>query len=243
MLQARYGEDLAAHAASMFSYSRPVFIHGLIMDNKWAYYNDNDPYACQWVRNLIAAGHISDGEVDERPIQQVMASDVVGFRRVHFFCGIAGWELALRLAGWPDDRPVWTGSCPCQPHSSASRGRKVVPDLWHEFARLIAECHPAIVFGEQVDEARTWLDVASAMTWKPWVIPSGRQFYRLTVSRKTILENGFTLLATPTRTANQAAPSMRKHPGCIGIEVTPQKWRTRMGYPAEWAECAPMGIP
>ena len=26
-----------------------------------AYYNENDPYAAQWLRNLIAAGHIADG--------------------------------------------------------------------------------------------------------------------------------------------------------------------------------------
>ncbi|MCS5931780.1 DNA cytosine methyltransferase [Klebsiella pneumoniae subsp. pneumoniae] len=28
----------------------------------------------------------------------------------------------LRLAGWPDDKPVWTGSCPCQPFSAAGKG-------------------------------------------------------------------------------------------------------------------------
>ena len=28
---------------------------------------------------------------------------------------------ALRAAGWRDDRPVWTGSCPCQPFSAAGK--------------------------------------------------------------------------------------------------------------------------
>ena len=32
-----------------------------------AYYNEIDPYAAQWLRNLIAAGHLPAGDVDERP--------------------------------------------------------------------------------------------------------------------------------------------------------------------------------
>ena len=78
-----------------------------------AYYNEIDPNAAEWLRQLIKAGQITDGEVDERSIEDVTPSDVAGFKRVHWFAGIAGWEYALRLAGWPDDRPVWTGSAPC----------------------------------------------------------------------------------------------------------------------------------
>jgi DNA (cytosine-5)-methyltransferase 1 len=36
-----------------------------------AYYNEIDPYAAQWLRALIAAGHIADGVVDERSIEDV----------------------------------------------------------------------------------------------------------------------------------------------------------------------------
>ena len=36
-----------------------------------AYYNEIDPYAAQWIRNLIAAGHIAAGDVDERSIEDV----------------------------------------------------------------------------------------------------------------------------------------------------------------------------
>lgn len=58
----------------------------------------------------IADGQIAPGEVDERDIQEIQPSDLHGFTQCHFFAGIGGWSLALRLAGWPDDRPVWTGS-------------------------------------------------------------------------------------------------------------------------------------
>jgi DNA (cytosine-5)-methyltransferase 1 len=71
----------------------------------------------------------------------------------------------LRLAGWPDDRAVWTGSCPCQPFSAAGKrgGTDDARHLWPEFYRLIAECRPATVFGEQVasKDGLAWLDIVS----------------------------------------------------------------------------------
>lgn len=64
-----------------------------------AYYNEFDAKAAAWLRELIKAGHITDGTVDERSINEVQPADLVGFDRVHFFAGIGGWELALKLAG------------------------------------------------------------------------------------------------------------------------------------------------
>ena len=88
-----------------------------ILRGGWAYYNDVDPFCVEWARGLIAAGRITTGEVDERSIRDVQPDDLRGFRRCHFFAGIGGWDLALQLAGWPDDQEVWTGSCPCPPFS------------------------------------------------------------------------------------------------------------------------------
>jgi len=125
-----------------------------------AYYNEIEPYAAQWLRNLIAAGHIAPGEVDERSIRDVAPEDVAGFDQAHFFAGIGVWSHALRLAGWPDDQPVWTGSCPCQPFSAAGKqlGAEDERHLWPEFARLIRERRPSVVLGEQVASAlgRDW---------------------------------------------------------------------------------------
>lgn len=131
-----------------------------------AYYNEIDAGAAQWLRNLIAAGLIAPGDVDERSISDVRADDLVGYSQCHFFAGIGGWSYALRLAGWPDDRPVWTGSCPCQPFSSAGRGGGFADErhLWPEFFRLIRQCRPEQTFGEQVGSAlgRTWLSAVRA---------------------------------------------------------------------------------
>lgn len=126
-----------------------------------AYYNEHDPKAAAWLRELIKAGLIMDGVVDERSIADVSPDDVMGFNRVHWFAGIGGWDYALQLAGWPVDRPVWTGSCPCQPFSTAGkrRGATDARHLWPYFCRLISQCRPGVVFGEQVasEDGREWL--------------------------------------------------------------------------------------
>jgi DNA (cytosine-5)-methyltransferase 1 len=125
------------------------------------YYNEWDPLAAAWLRNLIAAGLLPDGDVDDRSITDVHPSDLTGYTQCHFFAGIGGWPLALELAGWPPDAPVWTGSCPCQTFSIAgSGGGESDPrHLWPQFARLIAVCRPPVVFGEQVASfaGRGWL--------------------------------------------------------------------------------------
>ena len=127
-----------------------------------ALYNDIDKPACAWMRELAAQGHIPPGDVDSRSIADLTGADVARYTQAHFFAGIAGWPLALRLAGWPPDRPVWTGSCPCQPFSSAGKrkGQADERHVWPEFARLIGECRPPVVFGEQVASAvgHGWLD-------------------------------------------------------------------------------------
>ena len=127
-----------------------------------AYYNEIDPFAASWLKELIKDGLIADGEVDDRSITEVASSDLKGFKQCHFFAGIGGWSVALRIAGWPDDRPVWTGSPPCQPFSTAGnqKGKEDERHLWPVFFNLIKEQAPTTVFGEQVASAikHRWFD-------------------------------------------------------------------------------------
>lgn len=130
------------------------------------YYNEFDPKTAAWLRELIKAGAIPDGHVDERSIVDVQPGDLKGYTQCHFFAGIGGWSYALQLAGWPSDRPVWSGSCPCQPFSTAGKGLAQADErhLWPVFFNLIKECRPKHVFGEQVASAigKGWLDGVSA---------------------------------------------------------------------------------
>ena len=161
------------------SWSRSTRLRPSIADMR-AYYNEIDRYCCDWLQNLMDAGHITPGKIDDRDIREVQPEHLAGFERVHFFSGIGAWDHALDLAGWRD-RPVWTASCPCPPFSVAGKqllcpacespclvwcprrtGFAICGDcehawladerhLWPEVWRLAARARPRRIYGEQVD--------------------------------------------------------------------------------------------
>lgn len=126
-----------------------------------AYYNENNPFTADWLEALISEQLIAPGDVDRRSIEDVSPNDLLGYDQHHFFAGIGGWSYALRLAGWPDDKPVWTGSAPCQPFSAAGKGNGVEDPRhqWPNWYWLIGNFRPSTVFGEQSASkaGRGWL--------------------------------------------------------------------------------------
>lgn len=123
------------------------------------YYNEIDPFCAQWLASLMQQNLIPQGDIDTRDIRDVRPADLESYTQCHFFAGIGGWPLALRLATVGADVPLWTGSCPCQPFSQAGRRRGFDDErhLWPHWHWLIAQRRPAIVFGEQVASASEWL--------------------------------------------------------------------------------------
>lgn len=118
------------------------------------WFNDIEPYVCEWLKNLYPEAAVIQGDFRDIGIEQ-------GYTRYHFFAGIGGWEYALQLAGWPDDVPVWTASLPCQPFSTAGKRKGILDDrhLWPGFYEIIKESRPNYIFGEQVasKDGRAWL--------------------------------------------------------------------------------------
>jgi DNA (cytosine-5)-methyltransferase 1 len=147
-----------------------------------AYYNEIEPYAAAWLRNLISENLIAPGDVDERSIADVTPADIAGYTQCHFFAGIGVWSASLRQAGWSDDTPVWTGSCPCQPFSAAGKGSGFDDErhLWPAWYHLISACRPPSIFGEQVASPNgySWLDLVqadlegAAYACRPVVLPA-----------------------------------------------------------------------
>lgn len=126
------------------------------------YYNDNDPKKTAWLRQLIKDGLIPAGDVDERPIQEVHVSDLIGYTQHHFFAGIGGWSLALQLAGVSSSHERCTCSCPCQPFSQTGKrlGFEDARHLWPSFFSLAERSRFPTIFGEQVSspDGLLWLD-------------------------------------------------------------------------------------
>lgn len=130
------------------------------------YYNEIDDSCCDWMSNLMDAGAITPGVIDNRSIEDIRPSDLVGFDRVHFFAGIGVWEYAFLMSGLAAYANIWTGSCPCQPFSAAGKGEGFADErhLWPAFYHLIKERRPSAVLGEQVasKDGLAWLDIVQS---------------------------------------------------------------------------------
>ena len=125
------------------------------------FYNEWDDYAASWLEKLGDNNHIPNGTVSRKSITDHSPHDFDGYDQCHFFAGIGGWPLALRLAGY-ENLPCWTGSPPCQPFSLAGKKLGVNDDrhLAPTWIKLIRAQKPTIIFGEQVASAiaHGWVD-------------------------------------------------------------------------------------
>ena len=127
-----------------------------------AFYNEIDGACVAVLKEQIAHNVIAPGIVESRSIKDINPDDIKHYTQAHFFAGGGLWSVAARLAGWPDDRPLWSASCPCQPFSQAGKGAGTADErhLWPDLFRLVRAVRPRVLVGEQVSGAAGygWLD-------------------------------------------------------------------------------------
>lgn len=101
--------------------------------------------------------------------------------------------------------------------------------------RCIALCKNSGPLGSWLRMCLRSMDLHSnrwLLTWKVAATKSRRRLkFRLVPSDSITGGRASGFLHTPTATANQGAPSMRRWPSCRGIEVSPEAWERRMGLP------------
>jgi DNA (cytosine-5)-methyltransferase 1 len=196
-----------------------------------AYFNENDPAAAAALRALIKDGVIAPGDVDERSICDVRPEDLRGYKQAHFFAGGGLWSVAARIAGWPDECELWTGSCPCQSFSDAGkrRGTEDARHLWPEFYRLIRAVKPGCVMGEQTSAplGLQWFDEVSADMEREGYAIRAADISALAVGASQIRQrlwfvacaDGFTPPRAPEPRSKLFHWSSEPEMGCLAYEV------------------------
>lgn len=223
------------------------------------YYNENNPFCAQWLRNLIAAGHLPAGDVDDRSIEDVEPADVAGYVQCHWFAGVGGWPLALRLAGVSPTAKVWTGSPPCQQNSNAAavHGRRTglrghQSGLAGKWLELVAACTPPASISRTSPASSRGLPKSRAV-WRALAIawPNPNDRLRVLVHIMNAGECGLlpTVVARDYRSPGD--PDHPRHlqtrgqplPEVLGLRLPADFARWMMGFPPEWAQCMPTAMP
>lgn len=226
---------------------------------KPAYYNEIDPFAAQWLRNLIAVGHIAPGDVDERSVEDVHSSDLKPYTQCHFFAGIGGWPLALRIARLASAPGIRAGSPPFQDNSVAAaiHGR-ALDSQEHEADWPTHGSTSSPHASPRASASRTSWASARGLRRSPAVWDSLATEYadpndRLRMLVRLIYAGECGLLPTvvardfrapgdpnhPRRSATRGQPL----PETFSSPVPAELARWMMGFPPDCAQCMPMETP
>lgn len=165
-----------------------------------AYYNEIDPFAAQWLRNLIASGHIAPGEVDERSIEDVTPDDLRGFTQCHFSPGSAS---GLIPSASPDGLTiVRSGQAPARASLSARQAKEMGLLTSGTFgptsSTSSASADLSMSLANRLQAlTQTHGSTLYKQTWKDWITPSGLRRLRQRASVRRTSESELTGWPSP----------------------------------------------
>lgn len=193
------------------------------------YYNENDPKAVRWLKELIRDGLIPDGDVDERSIKDVQPSGLIRYRQCHFLSGIGGWAYALSLANWPKENRSGPGV--------ARASRSPQQESLREFAMrdtcgLIFDGPSKSAGLQQSLENRLRARMGAtgspeyALIWKHWDMPSGEPICALRASGHRTQGKGSTGWPTPRAEDSEQTGSHRGNLDTLNSASKASGWPT-----------------
>jgi hypothetical protein len=158
-----------------------------------AYYNEIDPFAAQWLRNLIAAGHIAPGEVDERVLKMSHLTTSEDLPSATFSPVSAS---GLIPSGSPDGLTIaLSGQDPARASLSARQAKAMglltsgTFGLTSSTSSASADLSMSLANRLQA-VTQTHGSTLYKQTWKEWDTPSGLCRLRQRASVRHTSENG-----------------------------------------------------
>lgn len=149
------------------------------------YYNEFDPAAAAWLRELMANNLIAQGDVDERSIKDVRGDDLRGYAQCHFFAGIGIWSALSAETGGATTVLSGQEAAPVSPSrrrakASVSKTQDISGPTG--FGSLRSAGLTRYLVNRL--QARASGSILYTLTWKITATPSGRSIYRLRASPK-----------------------------------------------------------
>lgn len=120
-------------------------------------YHEPEPLLRIWLRNLLHARMLPDGEIRDEVDSRDTAS------RYHLYAGCGSWELALQWGGWPYGVPVVTATLPYASHGVNHAGSSAV-----DGARRATIDHILAAL-ELVEGGAVFLSISEAAIFSGWV--------------------------------------------------------------------------
>ena len=204
---------------------------------KYAYYNEFDPKAAGWLRELIKGGLIAPGIVDERSIADVRPEELKDFTQCHFFAGIGG---GVMHSDSQDGQTTDLSGQEVHPANHSVSQENAKPKQMPDTSGRCSSISSASVSLQSSLENKLRQRLGRAgsmiykMIWKPKTTPRGRSYYQLAASAHRTSDNASGSLPNGWATPNTMDHMALRCPNALLKQAT--NARRGRAFPANLRE-------